>query len=79
MIVFIVVMIYTILIVMVPATRIGNFFIIHIHDANLEAFILGMGLLFGLAIYFLQKCLWEPVSIYLRKKYPEKTWLWLSI
>lgn len=56
--VFVFIIIYTILIVFVPDTRIPDFFLIHIHSTNLEGFILGMGLLFGLAIYLLQKGVW---------------------
>ena len=75
MIVFVIVMIYTVLIVLVPGARFSGFAIIHVNDADLSWFILGMGLLFGMGIYLFQKLLWEPLSIWLRKLYPDKKWL----
>jgi hypothetical protein len=75
MIVFVVIILYSSLIVMVPDTRIPDFFLSYMYDEGLNGFVLGMGFAFGLFIYFMQKAVWEPAAIWLRKTFPDKAWL----
>ena len=70
-----IVFIYCILVVVVPATRWDKFVLVYMNDDNLNGFIVGIAIAFGLTIFLLQKLLWEPLSIWLREKYPEKKWL----
>lgn len=66
---------YSIIIVMVPAARIPIFNVEYMNYDNINGFVLGMALGFGLFIFILQKAILEPFSLWLRMKYPEKTWL----
>ena len=58
MIVFVVIITYTILIVVVPGARLDAFQIGYISDSGLSWFILGIGLLFGIVFFFIQKFIW---------------------
>lgn len=66
---------YAILICVVPVTRLGVFQIVYMDDIRINGFVLGMGLAFGLTVFFLQKFVWEPVTQYCRLKYPNQTWI----
>jgi uncharacterized membrane protein required for colicin V production len=39
-------------------------------DYRILGFVLGIALGFGLTILLLQKLAWEPLSLWLRNKYP---------
>lgn len=75
MVLFYIVLTYSILIVMVPATRFSEFYIEYMDDISLRGFILGMGMGFGLVIFILQLYVWQPLFRWLRRKYPEKKWI----
>lgn len=75
MVIFVIVFVYTCLIVVVTSTRLPEFMVLYINDEQTCGFILGIAVMFGVVIYLLQKLVWEPLAIWLRKSYPEKTWL----
>jgi hypothetical protein len=58
MVVLIIVFVYSVLIVMVPKTRIPNFYVKWMIYDNVNGFILGMSLLFGIFMYVMQKFVW---------------------
>lgn len=66
MIVFIIVFIYSILITVVPATRISDFYLSWMYHTNVNFFVLGMSFAFGIFMYVMQKFVWEPLSEKLR-------------
>jgi hypothetical protein len=70
MIVLVVVLIYSILITVLPATRIPDFFLSWMTHTNINFFVLGMSFAFGIFIYVMQKFVWEPVAQKLREAYP---------
>jgi hypothetical protein len=74
MVVFILVFIYSSLLVVVPASRIS---IMHIQGTNkmVNMFTLLAALAFGMLMYVNQKCILEPISAKLRKRYPNKVWI----
>jgi F0F1-type ATP synthase membrane subunit b/b' len=39
-------------------------------DSRILGFVLGVAIAFGLTILLLQKLVWEPLSLWLRKRYP---------
>jgi hypothetical protein len=46
------------------------------HFDSLNGFILGLSWAFGIFIFLFNKLVMEPFSLWIRNKYPEKTWLW---
>ena len=58
MIVFVIIIIYTSVIVLVPAARFSGYFIVGFTDSGLLIFILAMGLGIGITIYLMQKLVW---------------------
>lgn len=76
MIVLVIITTYTVLIVVVPASRLEGFNIAYIDDGQLRGFILGIAILFGVSVFTIQKFIWEPLAIWLRENYPDKKWLW---
>lgn len=53
-----IVFIYCILVIVVPATRWEKFMIVYMTDDSLNGFIVGVALAFGIAILGFQKLLW---------------------
>jgi hypothetical protein len=70
MVVLVVVLIYSILITVVPATRIPDFMLSWMNNTNINFFVLGMSFGFGIFIYLMQKYVWEPIAEKLREGYP---------
>jgi len=68
--VFIFVFTYSVLICIVPAARLADFGLDFMVYNDINGFVLGISLAFGLTIYGLQKLVWEPLSIWLKEKYP---------
>lgn len=66
---------YSILIVIVPDARLAVFNVKYLDDTRINGFVLGIALGFGLFIFILQKAVLEPLSLWIRKKYPELKWL----
>lgn len=58
MIVFVLVITYTIVIVVVPDARLEGFQLIYMYDSGLCGFILGVGLGFGIIFFCIQKFIW---------------------
>jgi hypothetical protein len=58
MIAFVLVLIYSILILAAPVTRFSQFYIVNMEDMRMNGFILGLGLGFGLTVFVLQKFVW---------------------
>ena len=58
MVIFVVVFVYTCLIVVVTSTRLPEFMIAYINEQQVCGFILGIGVLFGVVIFCLQKLVW---------------------
>ena len=66
---------YSILITVVPASRLEAFELTYMESAWLNGYVLGMGILFSGALYMTQKCLLEPLSVRLRRRYPHREWI----
>jgi len=62
MIVLVIILVYSILITVVPATRIPNFYVSFMDHTNINFFVLGISLAFGIFMYLMQKYVWEPLS-----------------
>ncbi len=75
MIVLVLSLAYSIIIVVVPDSRLALFKVVYMNDSSLNGFVLGTALGFGIFIFILQKAVLEPGSLWLRKKYPENKWL----
>ena len=70
MITLIIILTYSILVCAAPVTRLGAFQIAYMDDMRVNGFVLGMGLAFGLTVLIMQKYVWEPLTQYIRAKYP---------
>jgi cation-transporting ATPase 13A3/4/5 len=66
---------YSILIVMIPQARLAVFSVNFMDNEKVNGFVLGIALAFGLFIFVLEKVVMEPLSLWLRKKYPHIKWL----
>lgn len=75
MIVLFIAFTYCVLITVVPDSRLVVFEISWMGSERLNGFILGISILFSVFIYSVQKFIFEPGSVWLKEKYPEKTWL----
>lgn len=75
MVVLLVVLTYSIIIIVVPKSRLSLFKIIHMDYQPMNYFVLGLSLGFGFFIYLNQKFIMEPLFRFLREKYPSKTWI----
>jgi hypothetical protein len=58
MVVLIIIVTYSILIVVVPASRISDFQIDYMSDNKLNGFVVGLALAFAFGIFILQKLIW---------------------
>lgn len=58
MVVLVIVVTYSILIVVVPASRISGFQIDFMTDKALNGFVVGIALAFAFGIFILQKLIW---------------------
>lgn len=70
MIVLVLVFVYSVLITVVPETRLVIFEISWMNSEKLNLYILGNGLLFSFFICVAQKSILEPGSVWLKRKYP---------
>jgi hypothetical protein len=70
MIVLFISLAYSILIAIVPDSRLAVFSVQYLMDEGLNGFVLGVALAFGIFIFILQKAVLEPVSLWIRKKNP---------
>jgi len=75
MIVLFISLAYSSIIVMVPEARLSLFKVEFMNFDNLNGYILGLSWTFGIFIFLLNKLVMEPFSLWIRTKYPEKTWL----
>lgn len=75
MIVLVIIFSYSFIIVVVPDARLSIFEVSWMTVDRLNWFVLGISLLFGFFIYSVQKFILEPVSVWLKEKYPDKKWL----
>lgn len=72
---FVVILTYCILLVLIPAVRLNEFYLSYMDDPALKLFILGSALGCGLLIFLAQKYIWLPLFDCLKRRYPRKTWI----
>jgi len=67
---FLVMMIYSIILCLYPNSRLAIFQVQFMDDEGLCGFILGIAMAFGITTLLFQKLVWEPLFLWLKKKYP---------
>ena len=72
MIIFILVLAYSILLVLVPGSRLSLLKINGMNHPMVNLYVLLVALIFGMIIYFNQKFVLEKISAKIRKAYPDK-------
>ena len=55
----------------------SEFYLIHLVSDKLRWFILGESLIFMVFLFGMQKCVLEPITYRLIKKYEHKKWIWM--
>lgn len=75
MFITVVILTYSSLIALVPDCDWRFFKMTSIVNQNLRRFCWGIGVAFGLFIIIFQKCVLEPTSLKLKKKYTQYKWL----
>lgn len=75
MVVLFIVGAYSILLVIVPESRLSIFEVSYMLSSKLNGFVLGLSFAFGIFMYCCQKFIFEPISYKLKQKYPEMTYL----
>lgn len=68
--IFAFVFIYSIVIILVPSARLTDFMLDFMVYDSQNWFVLGVGLTFGIGLCLLQKLVWEPLSVWLKARYP---------
>lgn len=75
MLVFVVSFTYSVLLCIVPASRVSWFQISYMDNGLVNLYVLLVALLFGMLMYVNQKCVMEPASAWLKKRHPNKGWI----
>ena len=76
MVVFVVSFSYSVLLALVPGSRLPGFELSYMSSSLVNLYVLLMALIFGILLYVNQKYVLEVVSARLRKKYPHLMWIW---
>lgn len=74
-IVLVLVLVYSLVIIVVPASRLNLFEVVFMNYQPFNWYIFGLALGIGIVIYVNQKFIMEPFFAWLKMKYVDKQWI----